>query len=272
MTPPDLAAIRARVYEYKVASLGDCDATAHASAADVPALCDALDAARAECERLRVEAERRRPLVMKRSSYAPGLDFDALTADDIPALVAALREADAAWHIANAALDGIEDSFPVAPPTGVLGQRDVYEFSDEVRDVLYALGGVIGTEHATAGDAVRAVEALRAERDAARATIAAQAAEVERLRGVVAVEYANAEEADAEARDAVALAADALRYGSEECEHLREGLSIALKTLHEASLLAGRHCAERDVARADRDALRAEVAGLRAAGAKGDEQ
>ena len=115
------------------------------------------------------------------------------------------------------------------------------------------------------------VPALCDALDAARATIAAQAAEVERLRGEALHDTREALAAykDAKARadeviEARTLAADALRYGSEECEHLREGLGIALKTLHEAALLAGRYCTERDEARAARDALRAEVAELRA--------
>ena len=100
--------------------------------------------------------------------------------------------------------------------------------------------------------------------DAARATIAAQAAEVERLRWEALHDTREAIAAykDAHARAdeviaARALAADALRLGLEECERLREEVD-RFRGITEARGRSIARMAE------ERDALRAEVAGLRA--------
>ena len=128
---------------------------------------------------------------------------------------------------------------------------------------------------ASAADVAALCDAL----DAAQATMEAQAAEIDRItrealgdtREAIAA-YKDAHARADEVIAARALAADALRLGLEECERLRAALRLASLTDRDREVLHrfGRQAAdEADALRwgatvAERDALRAEVAGLRA--------
>lgn len=158
-----------------------------------------------------------------------------------------------------AALQALCDAATPGPWVHVYGdQIRGKDEEDLVCDIYSEHGDLKAQETANAALIAAARSALPALIATLCAERAQHATEVDRITREALADTREALRAwrvvDARTNDLIAtrdLCDEAMTAGLAECEHLREGLDLALKTLREAALLAMNHAAERDALRAD---------------------